>query len=97
MLQTIARRIQIADSSVTETVLGGCPEGRLDVLLRAEDSGIFIGGPAVNATSGGFELLQGVEYRFEVLYQDVTNMRQFYATTSSSTPVHLSLLAIPKL
>jgi hypothetical protein len=95
MAVTWGYRLALLDSSGAQNVLGGSTpkEGPVDLILRAEDADIYIGGSNVadNLPATGFKLTVGQEYRFTVLLVDL-----FVATTSSST-VHLSAFYQPKI
>lgn len=91
---TVSYRIGITDTSGAQQLAGANGpggSGPVDVLIRAEDAGIFIGNGDVDANlpGSGYELAADQEYRFtfsgDVLY---------IATTSVST-VHVQVFITP--
>lgn len=83
------------DATGNDIVIGQSSDldGVCDVVVRASDVGVFIGGTNVNSNlpSTGFELLPNVEYKFSTLFSDLR------LATESETPITVSVLVTARV
>lgn len=92
--QLVGYTLSFQSSNGVQNVLGqsGDFEGPIEILVRANDPGVFLcASYAVNLPGQGYELVPDVEYRFTML------LAQLFAATTSATPVTLSVLRYPKI